>query len=100
MINLENVSKSRDVTLPEKICIVEAIVLPVVIYRCESQTINKAEHQRIDVFKLWYWRRLRSPLDCKEVKLVSPKENQSWIFAGRTDADAEAPLLWLSDAKT
>ena len=53
MINLENVSKSRDVTLPEKICIVEAIVLPVVIYRCESQTINKAEHQRIDAFELW-----------------------------------------------
>ena len=58
MINLENVSKSRDVTLPEKICIVEAIVLPVVIYRCESQTINKAEHQRIDAFELWCWRRL------------------------------------------
>ena len=89
-----------DITRDNKGPYSQSCVSPVVIYRYEIGTINKAEHQRIDVFKLWYWRRLRSPLDCEEVKLVSPKENQSWIFAGRTDADAEAPLLWLFDAKT
>ena len=68
------------------------MVFPAVIYECESWTIKKAEHQRIDAFELWCWRRLPSPLDCKESKLVNPKENQSSIFTGRTDAEAEAPI--------
>ena len=58
VINLESVLKSRDVALPTKVCIVKAMVFPVVMYRCESWTINKAEHQRIDAFELWCWRRL------------------------------------------
>ena len=76
------------------------MVFPVVMYGCESWTIKKAEHQIINVFELWCWRRLlKSPLDCKEIKPVNPKGNQSWIFIGRTDAEAEAPILWPSDVK-
>ena len=66
------------------------------MYGCESWTIKKAEHWRIDAFELWCWRRLESPLDCKEIQPVHPKD-QSWILIGRTDA--EAPTLWSSDAK-
>jgi len=69
------------------------------MYGCESWTIKKAEHQRIDGFELWSWRRLESPLDCKEIQLVNPKENQSWIFIGKTDAEDETPELWPPDAK-
>ena len=62
--------------MPTKVCLVKAIVFPVVMYRCESWTIKKAEHQRIDAFKLWCWRRLESLLDFKEIKPVNPKGNQ------------------------
>ena len=62
-------------------------------------SINRAEHQRIDAFELWCWRRLESPLNCKEIQPVHPKRNQSWIFIGRTDVEAEAPILWPPDAK-
>ena len=58
MTNLESLLKTRDITLPIKVCLVKAKVLPVVMYRCESWTIKKAEHQRIDAFELWCWRRL------------------------------------------
>ena len=58
MINLDSILKSRDITLPKKVCLVKAMVFPVVMYGCESWTIKKAEHRRIDAFKLWYWRRL------------------------------------------
>ena len=64
------------------------------MYRRESWTVKKAERQRIDAFELWCWRRLLSPLDCKEIKPVNPKGNQSRIFIGRTDAEVEAPKLW------
>ena len=68
---------------------------------CESWTLKKAEHWRIDAFELWSWRRLfESGLDSKEIKPVSPKGNQPWIFTGRTDAEAEAPILWPPDAKS
>ena len=60
----------------------------------------KVEHQRTDAFELWCWRRLLSPLDCQEIKPVHPKGNQSWIFIERTDAEAEAPILWPPDAKS
>ena len=76
-------------------------VFLVVMYGSESWTIKKAECQRIDAFKLWCWRRLlRVPLDCKEIQPVHPKGNQPWIFIGRTDAGAEAPILWPPDAKS
>ena len=99
MTNLDSIFKSRDITLLTKVHLVKAMVLPVVMYGCESWTIKKTEHQRIDAFELWCWRRLGSPLDCKEVKPIHPKENQPWIFIGRTDAEAETPILWPHNAK-
>ena len=93
--------KSRDITLQRKVHIVKAMVFPVVMYRCESWAIKNAEHQRIDAFELWCWRRLlRVPLDCEEIKPVQPKWNQPWIFIGRTDAEVEAPTLWAPDVKS
>ena len=71
MTNLYSVLQSRDITLPTKVCLVKAMVFPVVMYGCESWTIKKAEHQRIDAFELWGWRRLESPFDCKEIKSFS-----------------------------
>ena len=61
----------------KKVSIVKAMIIPVVMYQCKSQTIKKAECGRIDAFELWCWRRLLSPLDCKEIQPVSPKGNQS-----------------------
>ena len=58
MTNLDSILKSRDITLPTKVCLVKAMVFPVVMYGCESWTIKKAERQRIDAFEVWYWRRL------------------------------------------
>ena len=72
----------------------------VVTYRCESFTIKKAECWKTDIFKLWCWRRLQSPLDNREIKPVNPKINQPWIFTGRTDTNAKAPILWSSDVKS
>ena len=69
------------------------------MYGCESWTIKKAQ-RTTDAFKRWCWGRLESPLDSKEVKPVHPKGNQPWIFIGRTDAEAEAPILWPPDAKS
>ena len=77
MTNLDSIFKSRDITLPTKVHLVKAMVFPVVMYGCESWTVKKPEHQRIDAFELWCWRRLKSPLDCKEIKPVHPKGNQS-----------------------
>ena len=77
MTNLDSIFKSRDITLPTKVRLVKAMVFPVVIYRCESWTVKKAERQRIGAFELWCGRRLLSPLDCKEIQPVHPKGNQS-----------------------
>ena len=77
MTSLDSILKSRDITLPTKVRLVKAMVFPVVIYGCESWTIKKAECQRIDAFELWCWRRLLSPLDCKEIQPVHPKGDQS-----------------------
>ena len=78
MTNLDSILKSRDITLPTKLCLVKAMVFPVVMYGCESWTIKKAEHRRIDAFEQWSWRRLlESSLDCKEIQPVHPKGNQS-----------------------
>ena len=70
------------------------MVFPVVMYGCESWTVKKAEHRRIDAFELWCWRRLLSPLDGKEIQPDNPKGNQSQMFIGRTDAEAVTPILW------
>ena len=100
MTNLDSILKSRDITLPSKVCLVQAMVFQVVMYGCESWTIKKPECWRFDAFELWCWRRLfESPLDCKEIQPVHPKGNQSCMFIGRTDAEAETPILWSPDVK-
>ena len=102
MINLDSIIKSRDITLSTKVHLVKAMVFPVVMYGCESWTVKKAEHQRIDAFELWCWRRiLRVPwTDCKEIQPVCAKGDQSWVFIGRTDAKAETPILWPPHGKS
>ena len=98
MTNLDNILKIRNITLLTKICLVKAMVFPVVMHGCEIWTIKKAEHQRIDAFALWCWRRLlRVPWTARRSN--HHKGNQSWIFIGRTDAEAEIPVLWPPDAK-
>ena len=83
MTYLDSILKSWDITLPTKVHLVKAMVFPVVMYRCESLTIKKAECRRIDAFELWCWRR----------------GDQSWVFIGRTDVEDETPILWPPDAK-
>ena len=100
MTNLDSIFKSRDITLPTKVCLVKAMIFPVVMYGCKSWTVKKAERQRIDAFELWCWRRLLSPLDCKEIQPVYSKGDQSWVFIARTDAKAETPILWPPHAKS
>ena len=100
MTNLDSILKSRDITLPTKFCLVEAMVFPVVMCGCESCTIKKAELRRIDAFELWCWKTLESPLDCKEIQPVHPKGYQSWVFIGRTNVEAETPILWPPYAKS
>ena len=98
--NLDSIWKSRDITLPTEVHLVKAMVFPVVTYGCESWTIKKAEHRRIDAFELWCWRRLlRVPWTAKRSN-QSIKGNQSWIFTGRTDVEAEAPMLLPPVAKS
>ena len=85
--------------MPTKVCIVKAMVFPVVMYGCESWTIKKAACRRIDAFELWCWRTLESPLDCNVIKPVNLKGSQPWIIFGRSDAKAKTPILWPPDAK-
>ena len=93
--------KSRDITLSTKAYLVKAMGFPVVIYGCESWTIKKAECQRIDAFELWCWRRLlRVPWTARRSNWVHPKGNQSWMFIGRTDAEAGTPRLWPPDVES
>ena len=102
MTNLESILKSRDITLPAKVRLVNAMVFPVVMYGCESWTTKKAKRQRIDAFELCCWRRLlRVPcLDCKEIQPVHSEGDQPWDFFGRNDAKAETPVLWPPHAKS
>ena len=100
MTNLDSILRSRDITLSTKVHLVKAMVFPVVMYGCESWTIKKAEHRRFDAFELWCWRRLESPLDCKEIQPVHSEGDQSWVFIGRTDTEAEIPILWTPDVKS
>ena len=85
--------------LSTKVRLVRAMVFPVVMYGCESWSVKRAEHRRIDAFELWC-RRLLSPLDCKEIQPVHLRGDQSWVFIGRTDVEAETPILWPPDAKS
>ena len=83
-----------------KVFLVEEVVFPVVMYGCENWTIKKAECRRIDAFELWCWRKLESPLDYKEIQPFHSKGDQSWVFIGRTDAEAETPILWPPHVKS
>ena len=135
MTNLGSILKNRDITLTTKVCLVKAMVFPVVMYGCESWTIKTAECRRhyfadkgpssqsygfssshvwmweLDYKEIWvpknccFWsvvldKTLESLLDCKEIPPVHPKGNQSWMFIGRTGAEAEAPILWPPDVKS
>ena len=100
MTNLDNILKSRGITLPTKVRLVKAVVFPVVMYGCESWTVKKAECRRIDAFELLCWRTLESPLDCKEIQPFHSKGDQSWVFIGGTDVEAETAILWPPDAKS
>ena len=86
MTNLDRILKSRDISLPTKVCLVKAMVFPVVMYGCESWTIKKAEHQRIDAFELWYWRRpLRVPWSARRsnqfiLKEISPEYSSEGLM--------------------
>ena len=95
MMNLDSILKSRD--------IVKAMVFPVVMYGCESWTVKKAEHRRIDAFELWCWRRLlRVPWTARrsnQSNQTNTKGDQSWMFIGRTDGEAETPIFWPPDAR-
>ena len=99
MTNLDSILKSRDITLPSKVCLVKAMVFPVVMYGCESWTAKKAERQRIDAFELWCWRRLL------RIPWTTRRSNQSILkeispgCSGRTDVEAETPILPL-DSKS
>ena len=100
MTNLDSILKNRDITLPTKVHLVKAMVFPVVMCGRESWTVKKAEHRRTEVFELWCRRRLLSPLDCKEIQPVHPRGDQSWMFIGRTVAEAETPILGPPHAKS
>ena len=91
---LDSILKNRDITSPTKVRLVKAMVFPVVKYGCESWTIKKAECRRIDAFELWCWKRLlRVPWTVRRSNQSILKETQSWVFIGRTDVEAETPIL-------
>ena len=100
MSSLDSILKSRDITLPTNVRLVKAMVFPVFMYGCKSWTIKESW-----VLNNWcFWtvvleKTLESPLDCKEVQPVRPKGNRSWVFIGRTDVEAETPILWPPDVK-
>ena len=113
MTNLDSILKSRNITLPTKVHLVKAMVFPVVMLGYKIRIIKNADHQRIDTFELWCWRRLlrvcwtarrsnQSFLTGRKSGIREfefPKGNQSWICIGRTDAEADTPILWPPDAK-
>ena len=99
--NLDSILKSRDIILTTNIRLVKAMVFSVVMYAHESWTIKKAEDQRIDAFELWCWSRLLIvPWTARRSnQSVHPKGDQSWLLTGRTDVEAETPILWPPHAK-
>ena len=101
MTNLDSILKTRDNTLLTKVRLVKPVAFPVAIYGCESWIIKKPEHQRIDAFELWLWRRLlRVPWTARRSNLSHPKGDQSCVFIGRTDVEAKTPILWPPDVKS
>jgi len=99
MTNLDSILKSRDITLSTKVCLVRAVVFPLVMYGCELDYKESWAPKNWCFWTVVLEKTLESPLDCKEIKVVNPKRNQSWIFIGRTDAEAETPILWPPNGK-
>ena len=98
---LDSILKSKYITLPTEVHIVKAMIFPVVMYRCECWSMRKVEHQSVDVFELWCWRRLlRVPWTARRSSQSILKEINPEIFIGRTDAEAEAPILWPPDVNS
>ena len=101
MTNLDSIFKSRDITLPTRVCLVKAMV-----FSSNHVWLWELDYKESWVPKIWYFwtavlkKTLQSSLDCKEIQPVHPKGNQSWIFIGRTDTEAETPILWPPNAKT
>ena len=89
MTNLDSIFKSRDITLPTKVCLVKAMIFPIIMYRCESWTVKKAEHQRIYAFELWYWRRLL------RVPWTARRSNQSILKEINPGISLEGMMLML-----
>ena len=99
MSNLDSLLKRKDITLPTNVHLVKTLVFPKIMYGCESRTIKKAEPKHWCFCTVVLEKTLESPLECKEIKPVNTKWNQFWIFIGRTDVEAEAPILWPLDEK-
>ena len=100
MTNLDGILKSRNITLPTKVCLVKAMVFLVVMYGCERWTRKKAERQRIDAFELWCWRRLlRVPWTSRSNQSILKEISPEYSFIGKTDVETETPILWSPDAK-
>ena len=101
MTNLDSIFKSRDITFPTKVCLVKAMVFPVVMYGCVSWTVKKAEHRTIDAFGLWCWRRLFWECLGLQGDSTNPfKGDWSWVSFGRNGTKAETPVLWPPHVKS
>ena len=100
MTNLDSILKSRDITSPTKVHLVKAVVFPVVMNGCESWTIKSWALKNRCFWTVVLEKTLESPLDCKEIQQAHSKGNQSWVFIGRTDVEAETPILWPPDARS
>ena len=99
MTNVDSILKSRDITLPTKLCLVKAMVFPVVMYGCESWTGRKLSTEELTLLNYGVAKDSESPLDCKEIQPVHCKD-QSWVFFGRNYAKAETLILWPPHAKS
>ena len=100
MTNLDSILKSRDITLSTKVHLVKAMVFPVVMYECELDYKESWAPKNWCFWTVVLEKTFESPLDCKEMQPVHPKGDQSWVFTGRTDVEAETPILWPPDAKS
>ena len=99
MTNLDSILKSKDITLSTKVCLVKAMVFPIVIYGCELDYKESWAPNNWCFWSVVLEKTPESPLDCKEIQPVYPKWNHSWVFIGRTDVEAETPILWPPDVK-
>ena len=100
MTNLDSIFKNRDITLPTKVHLAKAMVFPRVTYGCESWTKESWAPKNWCFWTVVLEKTLESPLDCKKIQPVHPKEDQSWVFIGRTDVEAETPILWSLEVKS